>query len=79
MSVLAPPPDVTSDDHRSNRTATCPFLESLMGEEAGSYPHGVTCRIRRDRTRAPSVDELAWFCTNGRHHGCPTYREARSR
>jgi len=23
---------------------------------------------------APSADELAWFCTNGRAHACPSYR-----
>ncbi len=78
MSTLSPLHEITPDGERPT-PATCPFLDTLTGEEVGIYPHGVTCRIRRDRTRAPSTDELAWFCTNGRHHGCPTYREARSR
>jgi hypothetical protein len=41
------------------------------------YPHGVSCELRHGPARAPSADELAWFCTNGHHHGCATYRRSR--
>jgi len=56
---------------------TCPFLSSVDGQLEKTYPHGVQCALRRGPARAPSTDELAWFCTNGRHHACTTYRRCR--
>lgn len=58
-------------------TAMCPFLQPVNGDDEVTYPHGFSCRLRRGPLRAPSVDELAWFCTSGRHHVCPTYRRSR--
>ena len=55
----------------------CPFLHPVHRDVEVAYPHGFSCRLRRGPLRAPSVDELAWFCTSGRHHVCPTYRRSR--
>ncbi len=57
--------------------ATCPFLQTVHDGPDGTYPHGAACGLRRGPARAPSADELAWFCTNGCHHGCATYRRWR--
>ena len=56
---------------------TCPFLASVGGQPERTYPHGVQCALRRGPARAPSTDELVWFCTNGHHHACTTYRRWR--
>jgi hypothetical protein len=55
----------------------CPFLRAVRNEPDLTYPHGLGCELRRGATRAPSADELAWFCTNGHHHSCATYRRRR--
>ena len=52
----------------------CPWLTATTGQERAIYPHGFTCALRRDRERAPSADELAWFCSNGHFRACPTHR-----
>lgn len=57
--------------------AACPHLRVVHQESDLVYPHGVSCVLRHGPARAPSADELAWFCTNGRHHGCVTYRRWR--
>lgn len=57
--------------------AACPCLRVVYNEPDIIYPHGVSCELRHGPARAPSADELAWFCTNGRHHGCATYRRWR--
>ncbi len=55
----------------------CPFLRAAHNEPDLTYPHVLHCELRRGRARAPSADELAWFCTNGCHHSCTTYRRWR--
>jgi hypothetical protein len=73
-------PDVRRHDVErplGESTAMCPFLHPVNRDDEVTYPHGFSCRLRRGPLRAPSVDELAWFCTSGRHHVCPTYRRSR--
>jgi hypothetical protein len=55
----------------------CPFLRAARDEPDLTYPHGLRCELRRGPARAPSADELPWFCTNGCHHACATYRRWR--
>lgn len=52
----------------------CPHLRRVGFDQAGSYPSGWQCALRRGHFRAPSEDELAWFCTNVRFRACPIYR-----
>src|SRR5438874_12000111 len=52
----------------------CPWLWQLQGSERLAVPHGRACALRPGLRRAPSADELAWFCTNARAHACPSYR-----
>lgn len=59
------------------RTALrCPFLRTSAAEDSIAYPRGLQCGLRGGRRRAPSADEVTWFCTNGCHRSCPTYRQA---
>jgi hypothetical protein len=53
--------------------ARCPYLVTAARDRSYHYPHGLACDVREGGSRAPSADELAWFCSNGRQHGCPTY------
>ena len=55
-------------------TGRCPYLESSDEAQEPIDPHGFHCLLRQGPARAPSRDELAWFCTNGHHHSCSTYR-----
>lgn len=74
MSVVV---DGAHGDGGQPRTAdvlACPFLRAARNESNLTYPHGLGCELRRGPARAPSTDELAWFCTNGHHHSCATYR-----
>ena len=57
--------------------AASPARRVVYNEPDIIYPHGVSCELRHGPARAPSADELAWFCTNGHHHGCATYRRWR--
>lgn len=52
----------------------CPFLRRVADEPYVIVPHGVGCVLRHGPLGPPSADEFAWFCTNGCHHGCTTYR-----
>jgi hypothetical protein len=55
-------------------TGTCPFFEARDVTRGPIDTHGVHCLLRQGPARTPSRDELAWFCTKGHHHSCPTYR-----
>jgi hypothetical protein len=52
----------------------CPWLRQPRGSERLALPHGHACALRAGVRQAPSADELAWLCTNGRAHACPSYR-----
>jgi hypothetical protein len=54
----------------------CPFLRPRMASHLEAFPIGVYCRLPSGRVRIPSRDELARFCTAGRHPDCPVYRRA---
>lgn len=71
----------TRQGRRAERVAvvSCPFLKRVTGAVAQTFPSGYNCQLRRGRDRAPSVDELAWFCTNGRYRACPTYMAGNGR
>jgi hypothetical protein len=56
--------------------AQCPFLGPEMAERLGEV---LVCRLPDGKSRIPSKDELARFCTGGHHYDCPLYREARHR
>ena len=55
--------------------ARCPFLNSVAGDRVSTCPAGVSCDLPSRLGRVPSKDEIAWFCTNGRHFGCPIFRQ----
>lgn len=57
---------------------SCPFLVPVAAEETGTLPGGYRCRARGGRPAGPSGDEMAWLCTGGHHHACPTYRRRRA-
>ena len=60
---------------RRQRAEGCPFLSSVTGDRASACPGGVSCDVPSRLGRVPSRDEMAWFCTNGRHFWCPIYRQ----
>lgn len=55
----------------------CPFLDGPVANGGRGRVGELQCRLRADCRRAPSRDELAWFCTNGAFRACPNYREYR--
>ncbi len=55
----------------------CPYLMPERPDRLGAFPVGVYCRLPGGRTRIPSRDELARFCTTGHHYDCPDYRRTR--
>jgi hypothetical protein len=59
-------------------TVACPYLRPADADDGGVlHPSGLICALRKAQLRAPSTDERRWFCTNGGHHRCPTYRTSR--
>ncbi len=70
--------DTRSEDEQEAAVVSCPMLRSAAMDELGTFPTGWYCALRQGRRRVPSVDELAWFCTNGTYHACPTYRQEAS-
>ena len=55
----------------------CPLLQPLGWRSIGSAAREITCTFSPVGVGPPSVDELAWLCTDGHHFGCPRYRDSR--
>ena len=60
-------------------TRRCPLLQPLGWRSVGPAAREVTCAFSPAGVGPPSVDELAWLCTDDHHYGCPRYRDSRRR